>query len=141
MRFFYPCEVSTDPDTGQTVLECKDPSAFSFGEDLESAVKDMHSVLLDCVSDYVDEGKPFPAGTTKPKKNEIAVELTPSETVKILFLNSMVETGTKPIQIARKLGIAKQEMTRVMNPRQKTKIDTLEKAIEATGRRLIYSVA
>jgi antitoxin HicB len=69
------------------------------------------------------------------------VELTPSETVKILFLNSMVETGTKPIQIARKLGIAKQEMTRVMNPRQKTKIDTLEKAIEATGRRLIYSVA
>jgi antitoxin HicB len=52
----------------------------------------------------------------------------------------MVETGTKPIQIARKLGIAKQEMTRVMNPRQKTKIDTLEKAIEATGKRLIFTV-
>lgn len=141
MRFSYPCEVSVDPETGQIVLECKEPSVFSFGEDLETAVKDMHSVLLDCVSDYVDEGKPFPTSAKKPKKNEVAVELTPSETVKILFLNSMVETGTKPIQIARKMGIAKQEMTRVMNPRQKTKIDTLEKAIEATGRKLIYSVA
>jgi antitoxin HicB len=52
----------------------------------------------------------------------------------------MIETGTKPIQIARELGIAKQEMTRIMNPRQKTKIDTLEKAIEATGKRLIFTV-
>ena len=60
--------------------------------------------------------------------------------VKVLFLNSMVETKTKPIQIARRLGIAKQEVTRILNPRQKTKIDTLEKAIEATGKKLIYSI-
>ena len=44
-------------------------------------------------------------------------------------------------QIARRLGIAKQEVTRILNPRQKTKIDTLEKAIEATGKKLIYSIA
>lgn len=141
MRFSYPCEISKDPDSGQVVLECKEPSAFTFGDTLKEAMKDMHAVLLDCVSDYIDDGKVFPEITKKPKKNEVAVELTPSETVKILFLNSMVETHTKPVQIAKRLGIAKQEVTRILNPRQKTKIDTLEKAIEATGRKLIYSLA
>ena len=133
MRFSYPCEVSRDSETGQVILECKNPSAFT--------LKEMHSLLLDCVSDYIDEGKIFPTVTKPAKKNEVSVELTPSETVKVLFLNSMVETKTKPIQIARRLGIAKQEVTRILNPRQKTKIDTLEKAIEATGKKLIYSIA
>ena len=86
-------------------------------------------------------GKFFRLSQNLQKKNEVSVELTPSETVKVLFLNSMVETKTKPIQIARRLGIAKQEVTRILNPRQKTKIDTLEKAIEATGKKLIYSIA
>lgn len=140
MRLSYPCEVSKDPDTAQIILECKEPSAFAFGATLEEAVKDMHSLLLDCVSDYVDEGKLFPTASRKAKKDEVSVELSPSETVKVLFLNSMAETKTKPIQIAQRLGIAKQEVTRILNPRQKTKIDTLEKAIEATGKRLIYSI-
>ena len=131
MRFSYPCEVSRDSETGQVILECKNPSAFAFGDSLEEAVKEMHSLLLDCVSDYIDEGKIFPTVTKPEKKNEVSVELTPSETVKVLFLNSMVETKTKPIQIARRLGIAKQEVTRILNPRQKTKIDTLEKAIDS----------
>jgi antitoxin HicB len=86
------------------------------------------------------KGKFFQPSQNQQKKNEVSVELTPSETVKVLFLNSIVETKTKPIQIARRLGIAKQEVTRILNPRQKTKIDTLEKAIEATGKKLTYSI-
>ena len=107
MRFSYPCEVSRDSETGQVILECKNPSAFAFGDSLEEAVKEMHSLLLDCVSDYIDEGKIFPTVTKPAKKNEVSVELTPSETVKVLFLNSMVETKTKPIQIARRLEIGR----------------------------------
>lgn len=139
MRLSYPCEISKDPETGQTILECKEPSAFSFGENLEEAGKEMHSLLLDSVSDFIDEGKPFPV-PQEAKKSEVSVELSPSETVKVLFLNSMVETRTKPVKIAKKLGIARQEVTRILNPRQKTKIDTLEKAIEATGKKLIFTV-
>ena len=114
MRLSYPCEVSRDPESGQVILECKNPSAFAFGDSLEAAEMDMHSLLLDCVADYVDEGKIFPTTVKRPKKNEVSVELTASETVKVLF--------------------------RILNPRQKTKIDTLERAIEATGKKLIYSV-
>ena len=94
MRFSYPCEVSRDSETGQVIVECKNPSAFAFGDSLEEAVKEMHSLLLDCVSDYFDEGKIFPNITKPAKKNEVSVELTPSETVKVLFLNSVVETKT-----------------------------------------------
>lgn len=59
MRFSYPCEVSRDSETGQVILECKNPSAFAFGDSLEEALKEMHSLLLDCVSDYIDEEKFF----------------------------------------------------------------------------------
>lgn len=47
MRFSYPCEVSRDSETGQVIVECKNPSAFAFGDSLEEAVKEMHSLLLD----------------------------------------------------------------------------------------------
>jgi hypothetical protein len=46
VRFSYPCEVSRDSETGQVIVECKNPSAFAFGDSLEEAVKEMHSIAF-----------------------------------------------------------------------------------------------
>jgi predicted RNase H-like HicB family nuclease len=70
VRFSYPCEVSRDSETGQVILECKNPSAFAFGDSLEEALKEMHSLLLDCVSDYIDEGKIFPTVSALPLNSD-----------------------------------------------------------------------
>lgn len=42
-------------------------------------------MLLDCVADYVSEGKIFPTTVKRHKKNEVSVELTASEPSKFYF--------------------------------------------------------
>lgn len=68
MRLSFPCEMLKDPESGQVILECKNPSAFAFGDSFEAAEKEMHSMLLDCVADYVSEGKIFPTTVKRHKK-------------------------------------------------------------------------
>lgn len=41
MRLSFPCEMLKDPESGQVILECKNPSAFAFGDSFEAAEKEM----------------------------------------------------------------------------------------------------
>ncbi len=137
MRLAYFCEKTIDPESGQVILECTNPSAFAFGETQQKAEMEMHSLLLDLVSDYFSEKKLFPMPEDAEGEN-VPVYLTPIETLKVFLLNAMVETHTRPVDIAQRLGITRQEVTRITNPRYKTKLDTLDRAIESTGKKFVF---
>ena len=57
------------------------------------------------------------------------------------FLNTMIETNTRPADLARKLGVSRQEVSRLMDLRHTTKIDTVARALYALGRRLDLSLS
>lgn len=140
MRLVYPCEKSIDPESGQVILECKNPSAFAFGQTLQEAQDEMHSLLLDLLVDAYAEKTLFPMPDDDAGFG-VTVSLSPVETLKVFLINAMVETHTRPVDIAERMGITRQEVTRITNPRYKTKLDTLDQAIEATGKRLRVSFA
>lgn len=140
MRLFYPCEKSVDSESGQVVLECKSPSAFAFGQTLKEAQDEMHGLLLDLLVDAYADKKPFPM-PEDVNTCEVSVSLSPIETLKVFLINAMIETHTRPVDIADRMGITRQEVTRITNPRYKTKLDTLDRAIEVTGKRLRVSFA
>ena len=71
----------------------------------------------------------------------MAVELPPSVVAKVLLLNTMIETNTHPADLARKLGVSRQEVSRLMDLRHTTKIDTVARALYALGRRLDLSLS
>ena len=53
----------------------------------------------------------------------------------------MIETNTRPADLARKLGVSRQEVSRLMDLRHTTKIDTVARALYALGRRLDLSLS
>jgi len=69
------------------------------------------------------------------------VELSPSVAAKVLLLNEMLRQKVRPIDLARRLGTTKQEVNRLTNLRHPTKIDRIDMALRALGKRLYVDAA
>ena len=140
MKLKYPCYL-TKGDNGDVILECFAPSITTFGT-LEEAVADMHSIMMDLLGEAFEMREPFPLPETdgSHEGERIEVTLTATETLKIYLINAMIETGMRPIDLAERLNIARQEVTRIINPRYRTGLETLDRAIEATGKHVKLTI-
>jgi antitoxin HicB len=89
---------------------------------------------------YFDDMRPVPM-PSKPKRGQAVVELSPSVAAKVLLLNEMLRQKVRPIDLARRLGTTKQEVNRLTNLRHSTKIDRIDAALRALGKRLYVDAA
>ncbi len=64
------------------------------------------------------------------------VEVPASVAAKILLLNEFLDSGLTKTELASRMGIRKQEITRLFDLRHSTKIDTVQKALMTLGRRM-----
>ena len=74
------------------------------------------------------------------KKGEVAIPLSLTVNAKILLLNAMVEGNIRPSDLAKKMGITPQEVNRVIDLFHKTKIDTIQSAINALGKDFLLTI-
>ena len=126
-------------EKGGYILQLIDvPEVIAHGETLEEAKAETLSAFLSFAEWLFDDGLPIPSPS--PAGCD-AIDVPASTAVKILLLNAMTETKTRPVDICKKIGVTKQEMTRITSLRRKTKIDTLERAIDATGKTLCFSAS
>lgn len=116
------------------------PGAHSVGDDRADALR--HGLdALETIFMYIfgtDELIPLPSPI---KRGQAWVELSPSTAAKILLHNEMVRQKVRPIDLARKMGVPRQEITRVLNLRHNTKIETTAQALNALGKHLELHVA
>ena len=135
----YP--VKLKPDSGGFVVTFPDvPGAITEGESKDEA---LHHALdaLETIFMYIfGTGKLIPLPSS-PKRAQGWVEVPASVAVKILLHNEMVRQKVRPIELARRMGVPRQEVTRVLNLKHNTKIDTTAQALAALGKRLELHVA
>ena len=141
MQFFYPCKVEKDPETNQFILQCQSPSAFAFGDSLETAKTDMKELLLDSVNpDYIAKQIEFPLPEQISSDNFVLVGIGANATLKILLLNAMVRHRIRQSELARMLRIPRQHVSRLLNPRWGSSIDLINRAFDAIGLELVFSL-
>jgi antitoxin HicB len=116
------------------------PEAHTFGVDRAHAVAMAKEALEVAMEFYFDDQRPVPV-PSNPKRGQILVELSPSVAAKVLLLNEMLRQNVRPIELARRIGTTKQEVTRITNLRHPTKIDRIDQALRALGKRLILDAA
>ena len=116
------------------------PEAITQGNNREHALAMAHEALESAMEFYFDDRRPIPA-PSKPKRGQPVVELPPGITAKILLLNEMLRQKVKPAELARRLGTTPQEVNRLTNLRHATKIDRVDSALRALGKRLIVKAA
>ena len=89
---------------------------------------------------YFDEYRPVPP-PSRPKRGQSVVELPVSVAAKVLLLNEMLRQKVRPIDLARLIGTTKQEVNRLTDLKHATKIDRIDAALRALGKRLILDTA
>lgn len=128
----YPVDVFSD-GRGFFVV-CRDvPEATGHDDDRCSAFEACKASLICVFDDYFTsrEAIPLPGD---PGQDFIIVPS--SVTSKVLLLNEVVNQHVSNSELAKRMGLKRQEITRLFDLNHATKIDTIQKALECLGKRL-----
>jgi antitoxin HicB len=116
------------------------PEAHTFGRDREHALEMAQEALESALDFYFEDQRPVPVPST-PKRGQALVTLPPSVAAKVLLLNEMLRQKVRPIELARRMGTTKQEVNRLTDLKHATKIDRIDEALRALGKRLHLDAA
>ena len=111
------------------------PEAHTQGED-EAGALEMAKDALETALDFYFEGARKVPSPSKPKRGQRSIELPASLSAKVLLLNEMIAQRVRPAELARRLRVKPQEVTRLIDVRHATKIDGIALALKALGKTL-----
>lgn len=134
----YPVVIKPS-DSGFFVSFPDIPEALTQGATFEDALEMGKDALETALEFYFEDQRTVPL-PSKPKNGQPFVELSPSLWAKVLLLNEMVKQHVRPADLARKLSIRPQDVTRLMRLKHPTKIDTISSAFNVMGKKLEFVV-
>jgi antitoxin HicB len=136
----YPARLKPQAEGGYVVTFPDIPEAITQGEDVEDALIHAADALESALDFYFEARCPVPL-PSKPKRGHKLVELPVSVAAKVLLLNEMLRQKVRPAELARRLGTTPQEVNRLTNIRHTSRIDGVNSALRALGKRLEVKVA
>jgi antitoxin HicB len=116
------------------------PEAITQGDNRAHALEMAKEALESAMDFYFEDRRQVPM-PSKPKPGQAVVELSPSVAAKVLLLNEMLRQKVRPAELARRIGTTPQEVSRLTNLRHASKIDRVDAALRALGKRLIVRAA
>lgn len=116
------------------------PEAHTFGKNREHALAMAKEALETAMEFYFDDQRIVPL-PSQPRQRQAVVELAPSVAAKVLLLNEMLRQKVRPVELARRIGATRQEVNRLTNLKHPTKIDRIDAALRALGKRLYLDAA
>jgi antitoxin HicB len=116
------------------------PEAITQGNNHAHALKMAAEALESAMDFYFEDRRAVPL-PSRPKRGQAVVELPPSVAAKVLLLNEMIRQKVRPAELARRIGTTPQEVNRLTNIRHTTRIDRVDAALRALGKRLIVRAA
>jgi antitoxin HicB len=133
MRF--PAKFARAKEGGFVVTFPDIPEAITQGENIDDAMIHAADALESALDFYFEEGRRVPM-PSRPKRGQRMVELPASVSAKVLLLNEMIRQKVRPAELARRLRVTPQEVTRLIDLRHTTKIDGIAGALKALGKTL-----
>lgn len=135
----YPARVARDGE-GFVVSFPDIPEALTGAETREEALDMAVDALTTAMDFYFEDRRPVPR-PSEPKRGQVVVELPISVSAKVLLLNEMLAQGLRATELARRMNVRPQEVSRLIDLHHTTKIDTIAEAMTAMGKRLLVSLA
>jgi len=131
MRF--PAKFAHAKEGGFVVTFPDIPEAITQGDNEAKAMRAAHDALETALDFYFEAGRPVPT-PSRPKRGQRMVELPASVSAKVILLNEMIAQKVRPAELARRLRVTPQEVTRLIDLRHATKIDGIAGALKALGK-------
>ncbi|WP_039913158.1 type II toxin-antitoxin system HicB family antitoxin [Cellvibrio mixtus] len=109
------------------------PEALTGADTKEETLAEAKNALLTAFEFYFEDQRTVPAASDGDYADWVEIPL--SVEAKVLLLNSMVEQRITQSDLAKRMDTTRQEVQRIIDLNHSTKIDTLDRAIQAVGKR------
>lgn len=119
--------VVTLPDFGYGVTQ---------GETDEEAMEMAQDLLILTIGDYIRESKPLPTPRRHRGSKFRPVRVSALQAAKVDLYSAFLESGLKKAEFARRIGIPKTHIERLFSLRHHSRLDQIESAFAALGKRL-----
>jgi len=129
----YPANFKAAKEGGFVVTFPDIPEAITQGESVEDALVHAADALTSALDFYIEDGTAIPA-PSKRRRGQRMVELPASYSAKVLLLNEMAAQKVRPAELARRLNVTPQEVTRLTDLRHTSRIDGIAGALKALGK-------
>jgi antitoxin HicB len=134
--------VVLEPDDNGTILVSFPdfPEAHTFGETKAEALARAEDALATVIQAYIADRRPIPKPSA-PKKKDARFTLPVIMAIKLALYRSLLETHTTKYALAKKLGWHLPQVDRLFDVRHRSRLDQLEAAAKALGKRVEVHVA
>lgn len=134
--FDFVVRLEHDSETGSVVVYFADlPNVFSVGSDRDEALLNAADALETALDAYIRDRITFPS-PRKAKSNDAVVSLSAQASIKACLHNEMLVQGVRKSELARRLHVHMPQVDRLLDVRHSTKLESLEAAATALGKRL-----
>lgn len=134
----YPVNLSKAEEGGFLVEFPDIPEALTQGRTKQEALTNAFDALVTAFEFYFEDGDRIPEPGI-PTGDYI--ELPLSIEAKVLMLNAFIDSNISQTDLADRMNVKKQEVTRLFDLKHSTKIDTIQKAVNSLGRRMALTYA
>ncbi|MCY4619336.1 MAG: hypothetical protein OXD50_12435 [Chloroflexi bacterium] len=143
MRYAYPCSIERDVEelqkTGREayVISFRDirganSCGWSWPEALEMAEDCLDVALSWFMDDNIDPPSPSPL-----QLGEVMVAASPIMAGKLAICSAMREQGMTPSELAERMDMGDEKVRRLLDPRYRTHMTTVQRALAVVGRSLV----
>ncbi len=122
--------VATFPDVAE---------AHTVGNDAAQALGRAPDAIETALAIYVDERRDLPS-PTRARKGQRLVALPPLAAAKLAIYQAMRDQGVTQVELARRVGSDPKDVRRLLDLLHHSRLDRLEAALGALGKRLIVEV-
>jgi antitoxin HicB len=138
--FAYPAEFMPDDEKGGFVVVFPDVAgAATYGATHDEAYEMAQDALAIMLESSVRDGRPFPEPSL-PKSGQIVVSVTALDASKLALGAELLKAKLTKTELAARLGVDEKEARRILAVGHNTKLDTLEAAFKAIGRKISIQV-
>ena len=136
MRYAYPCVLAAEQEGGFSVSFPDVPEALTCGDDHAEALEMAEDALAVALGAYVQAREAIPApGSPEPGQVTVAVPLVVA--AKLALYTAMREQGLSKVGLAARLGVTEGAVRKLVNPKHRSHIRQVERALRKVGRRLV----
>ena len=127
----YP--IKLEEDDGTMMATSPDfPELTTFGDDRDEALARAVGALEEAVAARIHDGRDIPP----PSKGKARVTLPTLTAIKVVLYRGMREQGIGKAELVRRLGWHLPQVDRVLDVQHRSRLDRMEAALRAIGRRL-----
>ena len=138
-------KVKLEPDDNDTLLVTSPelPGLVTYGEDRAGALTHPVGALEELIASEIADSRdvPRPRGTTRLKRDEALVPLPALSALKLELYWAMRASKITRAELARRLSWNRESVDRLFRLDHASRLDQLEAAFSALGRRIDVSIA